>query len=657
MKRRAFSLLEITLAIAILGLLLAVSLANYRTGTRKAGPPALARVLAAELQAAQQRAIADQVFVVLRFPSTVSGICQSFQRYEGRARGTHRRGRNFSGEYADCGIFIGSWPLSSGAFSLDRSPTGREVPGFDLSAWLAPEPMSQDFMLVFAPTGAVWSNDLPLLDGHYVLVVGRQLAARPGAAPPGTALTSPPPPYYRLEQAVDPYCVELETTGKVSLVPGLGAATGVQLAPVGAASPPAPVAAAAAPGSNQAPVVEAIELSPSTPNLPGSVQGTIHHEDYLRLTVEARDAEGDGLTCQWTSDGGAFTSPGPTVMRWDPGRGRFVAHWSFRANPNDAPGKIYQLECAVRDRHGNLATAASGVLLSQNIEVRVKPFLAISEWPHQGLYTVEEDGGNLTQVPLPGMTPHFACVHPDGQTLAFCTGNYVDNDWQLWSVRKDGSNLRRLTDPALGGYGGCYSPDGTKYAFHRGANFLLMPACGEVDPTPAAAAELPPRQLNTPGMVPSWQQDSFRLDGKRIVMAARVHGGADEGLYVYDLDSDTVSEICPPIARVPTMLMYQACYSRNPAFANKIFGLRYTGTSFDLFVVNDDGSNFQLVPTPLGAGASMINPGLGRDGNSMFYYTFAANGVVKATLDFSTATASDPEYVLQVGNLRNLMAW
>jgi prepilin-type N-terminal cleavage/methylation domain-containing protein len=399
--RRAFSLLEILVVLALLGLILALSAGNLRGGTRKASPHSMATALTAEIQAAQARAMAGHVFVVLSFPSNGQGVCQSFSRWEGLSLGQYRNGRNFAREFPDSSIFLGSWPVSSGAFSINRPPTGLELPGFDLTNWFSPSPLPTDFLLVFSPTGVVSSNDLPLLDGHYTLVVGNHISASPGPRPAGTPTTSPAPPYFTLQAVVSPQTIEVEPTGAVRLVAGLGAASGVQFQPIGALSQSAPGFNPAAPGGNQAPLVQAVQLSPSTPNLPGTQQGSIDKEDYLKLTVEASDADGDALTCRWTSTGGAFTSSSPSRMRWDAQKGRWVSTWSFRANPADLPGTFYDLNCEVLDSHGNPGTAAAGVLLSQKIEVRVKPFVVCTEYPLHGLYVCNVDGSDLKQIPLP----------------------------------------------------------------------------------------------------------------------------------------------------------------------------------------------------------------------------------------------------------------
>lgn len=650
MKRRAFTLMEVLVSLGILALLMGVGLVNFHGGTRKAGVPSLAAELAAELQAAQSRAVGGHTFVALAFPSSGGGTCQSFSRWEGLSRAGYRKGRNFAKEFPNCSLFVGSWGVTSGSFSTDRPPTGLEIPGFQLSNWFSPRPVPTDHLLVFTPTGAVLSNDLPLYNGRYTLVVGNAIAASATTAPAGTATVSPRPPYFQLDAVENPCRVEVDPTGAVVIEAGLGPSTGVTLAATGAASAPALPLAPPASGTNSVPVVEGVQLSPGAPNLPSGVEGAISKDDYLKLTVEASDADGDSLTCLWTSSGGAFTSAAPTRMRWDQQKQRWVSTWTFRAHPDDPPLTHYDLHCEVRDPSGTLAVAAAGVTLTQTVEVRQKPFFVFTEYPHRPLYVCNEDGTDFSEVPIPGMQAAFVSISPDGQTIAFIDADYNTGQFHLWSVLKDGSQLRPLVDPARGASCCTYSNDGKSIVYAQSGRWKLMPACGEVDPTPGAP---PTRTLATGAVTPAWNCPSFSIDDKKLVFTGRTAGGTQDGLYVYDLSNDTMVTVGPPLTRPPSGIMYSAVFSRNPAYPNQLLVSRQdTAGVRDLVLMNDDGTGIRNVPMVSGWFA---NPTFCRDGLGVLFDD--GTGVARADLDFVTATLSNHQRLTPGLNTCTVRAW
>lgn len=665
MRRRGFSLLEILVVMGIIVLLLGIGMVNYRGGARKATAQSLATAVVGELQAAHMRAVQAHTFVALEFPSNGQGCCQSFSRWEGMSKARYVKGRNFSREFAGSSIFLGHWPLSSGSFTTDRPPNGLEIPGFSLSSLFSPMPSS--YLLVFTPSGGVMSNDLPMLDGRYQIVVGTDLTAAAAGAPAGTPTVSPRPPYFTLQGLNQVQRIEVDTTGGVTLKTDLGAASGVNMQPGGGGSQAAAVAGAPASGTNQTPVVEKIELSPGAPNLPGGIEGVVSKEDYLRLTVEASDADGDALLCQWVPrNGGAFTHTTPIRMRWDAARARWTSTWTFRANPADPPLTHYDLECRVTDPQNTLATAAAGVTLTQTVEVRLKPFFAVTEWPVHALYTCNVDGSNLSHLPTPGMLPSFISVHPDGNTIAFTDTDYTNSQFHIWTVNKDGSNLRRLTAAASNEAAGIFSPDGTLYAFARGPAYHIMPACGEVDPTPGAAAKLPSKAIPMPaGVVPSWFKPSWDATGKKLLYTGRLNGNADEALYVCDLSAcdltnlnlagAVTTKISPDISRslVPNGVMWQAVYSRDAAQADRILGVRFAG-GWRMFTMKDDGTGLLEVADPFGSGY-VQSPVLTRDNSGILYVT--GGGVAYCDFNLLTGATSNPQFVSTMGSARELVTW
>jgi hypothetical protein len=434
----------------------------------------------------------------------------------------------------------------------------------------------------------------------------------------------------------------------------LGPATGVALQASAAASLPAPAAVAVLPGANQAPLVTNVTLSPGAPNLGAGLQGAVSKDDYLRLTVEASDADGDALTCRWSSTGGAFTSTQSGRMRWDSQKRRWVSSWTFRANPQDPALTTYDLTCEVTDPSGTLATAAAGVVLAPRVEVRRKPFFVGNEWPPRALTVCNEDGTDHIEVPLPS-TAEFVNVHPDGNTIAFTIGDYGGIQFDIWSVQRDGSGLRKLFNNASRG---CYSADGTKYVYGRGAGYAVAPACGEVDPTPAAVAQLPPRQLNLPaGVEAAWWRPTIRSDNRQVVFTGRDGATrlADEALYSYDLDTDTCVQIGPRIAKSTDDTMYRFEYCRNPAFPNMLIGVRKPDhATHQLCTVNDDGSNWRVITDPSLPGGiasvSALRDGIG-------FILSDHNRASRFNLDLSTGVITNFETILSKPNLTEIDCW
>jgi prepilin-type N-terminal cleavage/methylation domain-containing protein len=650
-RRRGFSLIEILAVLAVLGIILAISSLSLRGSSQRAEPRAVAQLLASELEAVHRRAVSEHTTIALALPSS-SGVCQSLSRWDGTSQGHFSKGRYLGKEFPGVSVFVGSWGLSSGSFSTDRVATGLEVPGFDLAAWFAPAALPSDHLLVFMPTGAVTSNDLPLLDGRYTLVVGKGIEAQPSGPPPGATTVTPRPPYFRLLAVEDAYRVELDTLGSVSVKQGLGAATGVALQASASASLPAPAAVAVAPGANQAPVVENVTISPGAPNLGAGLQGAVSKDDYLRITVEASDADGDPLMCRWGTSGGAFTSSQNGRMRWDNQKRRWISTWTFRANPQDPPLTTYDLTCEVTDPAGTLATAAAGVVLAPKIELRRKPFFVTNEWPPRALTICNEDGTDHVEVPLPS-TAEFVSVHPDGNTIAFTIGDYSGTQFDIWSIQRDGSGLRKLFNNASCG---SYSPDGTKYVFSRGGRIEVAPACGEVDPTPAAVAQLPPRQLIMPaGVSPAWWRPTMKADNKKVVFCGRLAGPTREALYCYDLDTDSCVEIGAIVNRPLDDTMYRFQYCRNPLFPNALIGIRKPDhNTWQVCTVNDDGSNWRVLANPSLPGDAACVSAL-RDG--LGYLLVDHHRASRFDLDLASGVISNFENVLEKPNVYDVDCW
>lgn len=642
--RRGFSLIETLLVMVVMGLLLGLFLRTPGRQVRQADTQQFARLLVAELNAARMQAISHQSYVGLVFPSAAndhSFACSAYQ-VEGPGQGRVTRRLYWGREFPHSSLFVGQWALPGRAFSRQAPPTGLQPLDFDLQQWYGG--IGRDWAVVFSPSGSLISNDLPNDAGSLHLVAGSNLEAVPCAPPPGSSSVTVDPAYYQLNSLAEPHRITISPGGEVSLEAGMGDAQGISLT-VAQQPLSRPVSGAALTTSDTVPVVEKITLDPTPASVPAGVEGMVGPEGFLRLNVEASDADGESLTCQWTKDGGAFTSNEPTRMRWDPARQRWTATWVFQPNSADPAGTRYQLGCRVEDEKGHLATAAAGVTLVQDIEFRKPTRVSYGRVGFGPIFIQGTDGSDQKRLDLDGIGADFTRITPDGTGILFTDnqnglgGTVMSGQVTLKTVNLDGSNLRQITNVGSA-WGACYSPDGTSIvaASDRAGtrDVWLYPACGEVDPVPGAPA---PRQLTT-GYDVEWGRLSFDRTGKKISFVAHPGGGTDTAVYVYHLDTNSVTQATPLVPLQPGLPdCYQAHYFSDATHANMLIGIYPVGPGIEgLYVVNDDGTGFHpincIAPQPHG-GDWCVTP----DGLSVLYQdTTGQNKLFKASLDLAGFT-------------------
>lgn len=656
-RLRAFSLVEALVVLALSAILLTITLSSFSGTTHKVGSGELAQFLAAELQAARLRAIGNKSFAGVVFPSDngSKGVCRSFSFFESCGKLKTQRSRETQNDFPDSDIFVGTWPTSGASFTLDRPATGFDPNGLDLSSMFSPSPVPKDFLLVFSPTGTVNSNGLPLLNGQYHLIVGQGIEYGPQAAPPGTPpnpSSYPSPSYFQMSALSAPWHISLSPMGRIQAQAGLpeqGPGLTIKSNSVGSTSVALP-AMLGYTSSNSPPTVERVSLSPrAASDLPTSIEGLIGSEEFLRLTVEASDVDGDRLTCRWTASGGRFSSPDQDGAMWfNDSTKRWQSTWSFRADPKDLPGKVYDLKCEVRDQKGALGVAAAGVQLVLNIELRQRPKVVFSEFPVRGIFSCGTDGSDLQQLPTGGLQPEMPSFHPDGNTIMFHHYDWNTAISQMYSVNRDGSNLRMLVGHSS--HSGAYSPDGTKIACAVSGQLTIAPSCGTVSPIPGSP---PAYTIAHPGYYVGYATPSFSQDGKKLCFQARQTGRPlhdnVEYLFIVDVDNKTVlHQIGGPINQVPSFPnggdnLVEGIYCRDPAYPNLLLCTVVTtdGTTRKLYLMNDDGSNVRDVPV---MGGYVFSPAWSKDGKSIVY----SNGVglVSADIDVVNAKLSNEKQIL-----------
>ncbi|MBX3170728.1 MAG: prepilin-type N-terminal cleavage/methylation domain-containing protein [Candidatus Eremiobacteraeota bacterium] len=211
MKSRAFSLLEILVALALASLMVGLGALQLRGARDSSSSRALAMVMAEELRRARETAIATQTPVAVCLPtnSLTTPLAQKFYLASGLSMARVTRVVDFSGDFPQALIFQGTWPAGSG-FSTYPRVNGQRNSAFDANRWLrnpnSPAyDMSKDFALVFTPEGGVVSNGLPYLQGCYQLVAASGATATPAATPAAATGSRPGLACWSLTTVGNPY--------------------------------------------------------------------------------------------------------------------------------------------------------------------------------------------------------------------------------------------------------------------------------------------------------------------------------------------------------------------------------------------------------------------------------------------------------------------
>ena len=143
MRRRAFSLVELIVAVAIVSLMTVVGFGSLGKGRSQAGAHGLSLAFADVFRQARQEALARRRPVAVMLPSGggSKGNVAAYYLLEGETLPQITRVRSYASEYRTAQAFVGTWPLNSS--SASTLTTTLNMPGskwatFDMSAWLPP---------------------------------------------------------------------------------------------------------------------------------------------------------------------------------------------------------------------------------------------------------------------------------------------------------------------------------------------------------------------------------------------------------------------------------------------------------------------------------------------------------------------------------------
>ncbi|MFN8610049.1 MAG: hypothetical protein U0931_21080 [Vulcanimicrobiota bacterium] len=481
MKSRAFSLLEMVVALALACLMLGLGVLQLR-GTRDASSSrALAMVLAEELRRARETAIASQTPVAVCLPtnSLSTPLAQKVYVATGLSMARVTRVVDFSGDFSQALLFQGTWPATA-SFSTFPVLSGQRNSNFDASRWLRNAnfgyDMRRDFALVFTPEGGVVSNGLPYLQGAYHLVAASGAEVNSAATPVSLTTGRSGLPNWSLVSVGNPYTISIGSNGQIAVQGGLPGSSGSvrlvrgQLAiarnamgnpPAASLRPPAvssstvtlavPPAPLAAPSTGK----NGLFLSPEGAQPPPPFQVTLVPGQRLTVALNVTDTSGNDLYVQWHSacirgscGPGVFSKPPrPERMRWDELNQCWTTSWDWECPRQSQPNDQFQFSCDFGDAYGTVVPYPNLVRLKTQTQTKFYAFYDNPSFQHQ-LICCNSDGSGPSFVSAPYGNQKAS---GDG-LLSISTSLPPQNTFQVYSTQS-GQLLRNASVPVPAG--GC----------------------------------------------------------------------------------------------------------------------------------------------------------------------------------------------------------
>lgn len=552
--RRGFTLIEALTVCSVLGILAGILFAAVNTrSVAAAGTKGLALEVAQELRTARQLAVSQGVPHAVVFPSQggTTAVSQSLSVWAGLPEPRFVRGTQYQGSFPSSCVAVGTWPLDTAKLSdpsavttIDR-PNGGSVP-FPCAQWLDPL-ASQDYWLVFAPDGSVWSNDLPLYDGRYHVLVGSGPAFSAAGPPPGTATMATEPAYFELTAVAQPQTISISLAGEVTVdpsIPAVGSGVALKDSSTGDAVASAQTGGGA---GNQAPVLQELSVLPSPVDgtVPPGLDALVPKGGYLSLQVLATDPDGDRVDCSWSATGtkpdvGVFSAPpGRVPCEWDPEKKAWRTLWEWRPPTTAEPGDVFQLSCTLSDEHGaSVVLSGAGGL---NLEIRQGSKLMVSATDQErsdvgyDLWVMDVEGNGERNLTLHAGDDTDGQFSWDGARIVFCSDRDTPGTTELYTMNSDGSNVKRLTNDAVPQKDPDFNPQGNRIVYCQDddgpgpgpARVLLMNSDGS-NVQPVGAVQ---------GRNPKFSPDGLHL----------VYEGLDGDCHIINLDGSPVKSIVMPM--------------------------------------------------------------------------------------------------------------
>ncbi len=467
-RPRGLSLPEILIGVMILSLMLGVAIRSLTSDGARASAEGLALVVTAELEAARGKAMSSRYPVAFCLPSDngTTPQSQSFYLMEGLVQPRATVNRSFQGDFPNSVLAMVFW---GSAVTLDRPGRAGSWPAGAVRDWLG-DRVGQDYALVFLPDGSVMSNDLPLMDGEYRLLVCSGLSSLPETVP-GRTWMPVGPQGFRLLEAFAAHTVCISPQGEIRLESGVYRPENVRVA-MGAPASSQGLAISNPPAAppSSTPEIATVAVFPKPFLEP---KATVQQERNLSLTATAREADGQQLFCTWKSEPvgsatgtGAFSLEDRHPMVWDSGKRLWTSQCTWAPPKTAQPGDQYVLTCRVEDTEGNEATLTADILNPVTVIPPGRILFEATRGSKSEVAIINADGTGLRYLTDGPQDDYSPAVSPDGSKIAWVNRN-VSAKGEAYVMNIDGSGKRRLTSNNQHEFSAGWSPDGLKVIYCR----------------------------------------------------------------------------------------------------------------------------------------------------------------------------------------------
>ena len=289
---RGFTVIELMIVLVLVASLIIGSFLYGNQGVQRADSGAYARRMMSALRACRQQAITEGQPVAFVLPSD-SGSRPHSQSYY-LASGHRPRVTEVTNLVGEHPNICASVPVLGENAFIDRGQEPTNGESFDLASWVITGGLEDEFVFCFTSDGRLLTNDLPLNDGEYHILVSAGLEYSGAAQPTGAGWGVGPSNYSTPTAVSSPKLISLSPNGQIDLSALDSSLNISELDSLGFQQAPAQSPTLSTPGSN-APTVESVEVFPvPDPALvPPGLEALVDVEGHLTLKVVARDQDAE----------------------------------------------------------------------------------------------------------------------------------------------------------------------------------------------------------------------------------------------------------------------------------------------------------------------------------------------------------------------------
>ncbi len=469
-RRQGFTFAEVAVVVVLTGILLGLGLYGVAGSRSRATSQGMVAVVAAEMEAARERALSSGLPVAFCLPTGDGAVpySQSYYLMTGEAKAKVTQQRSLSGDFPQASMAVVFWDPAT-----LTPPDSIRAQSEAAAKWLDGQAGS-DFAIIFMPDGTVASNGLPIMDGEYRLVVASAFDTSPDSLSGTFTGSSRRPKNFRLNEVFAAQTLCLSAQGEIRVESGIPDSGAVRIATARFANSNAP--APLIPMESSASTLPKILSVAVYPKPFLEPKATVMQDRNLTLQVQAGDDDGQALFGTWkatpvgTARGEGQFSLGPEhPLVWDKKLRRWTAQCTW-APPLEAEiGDQYKLTFTVRDSDGNEHELTADVLNPVTIIPPGRILLQRQRGGKADVAIINADGTGLrylTDGPLDDTGPGLS---PDGSQIAWVNKNDISNGTygQVYVMNIDGSGKRKLTDTMSIKGSPTWSPDGLKIIYMR----------------------------------------------------------------------------------------------------------------------------------------------------------------------------------------------